>query len=144
MKKQLLARLSAICIMFTLIILVSVVFNILNGYSSGWPTLLVFIWLVVFHVVDYLLSLFPFRTCRQSRLCRMAVNYLLVMAVWYWMGWVSFNVWSILNSIINYLVFYKILQTILQAQRQAKANEINRALERRRKELEDQQPPPSP
>lgn len=40
-------------------------------------------------------------------------------------------------------VFYKILQAILQAQRQAEADEINRALERRRKEF-DQQNLPAP
>lgn len=144
MKKHLLARLPAVCIMFTLILVSTAVLNILNGYfSAGRNVILVFLWLVFFQVADYLLSLIPFRTCRQYRLCSMVVNFLLALAAWYWMGWSHLNLWSILASIVNYLIFYKIAQTVLQALYQAKADEINQELELRRKES-NPPPPPDP
>lgn len=140
MKKQLLTRISAVCTNFTLVVLGSVIYNMLKGYSSGWPTLLLFVWLVLFQAVDYLLSLIPFRTCRQYRLCRMAANYLLVLAIWWWMSWLPHTLWGFLFFTVIYFAFFKLIQSICHAWRQAEADEINHTLEQRRKNAEPEDP----
>ena len=143
MKKQILTRLPAACMMFTALLLVSAVQNILNGYAeSGWSVILVFLWMVFFQAVDYLLSLIPFRTCRQYRLCYTAVDYLLVMAFWLWGGWIRLTFWSMVTATVYYLIAARIVLRIVQAWRRAKADEINRELARRREA--SRQDPPAP
>ena len=51
--------------------------------------LILFLYLVLFEAADHLLSMIPFKTCRQSRIFRMIVNYLLAFAGWYWLGWIT-------------------------------------------------------
>ena len=145
MKKQILTRLPGACMMFTALLLVSAVQNILNGYAeSGWSVILVFLWMVFFQAVDYLLSLIPFRTCRQYRLCYTAVDYLLVMAFWFWLrgAWTRPTFWSIVTATIYYLIAARIVLRVVQAWRRATADEINRELARRR--AAEQQDPPDP
>ena len=143
MKKQILTRLPAACMMFTALLLSSAVQNILTGYAaSGWNVILVFLWMVFFQVVDYLLSLIPFRSCRQYRLCYTAADYLLVMAFWLWGGWIRLTFWSIVTATINYLIAAWIILRIVQAWRRAKADEINRELACRRAAAP--QNPPAP
>lgn len=135
MKKQILGRLSTACILFTLILVGTAVLNIFTGRASaGWPVIMVFVWLVLFQAVDYLLSLIPFRTCRQHQICRMAANYILAFAFYCWLGWITLNFWGILFSMISYLILYKIIQSFIRAKRQSEANEINRELANRQEE----------
>lgn len=129
MKKQILSRLSIVCILFTLILMGSAILNIFTGRASaGWPVVMVFVLLILFQAVDYLLSLIPFKTCRQYQICRMAANYVLAFAFYCWLGWITLNFWGILFSVISYLVLYKIIQSFLRAKRQSEADEINRKL----------------
>lgn len=134
MKKQILTRLSRSCAVFALILLGNAINNILNGRgSAGWPVLILFLYLVLFEAVDHLLSMIPFKTCRQSRIFRMIVNYLLAFAGWYSLGWITLNFWGILISVVSYLILYNILQRFCEARRRAEADEINRELARHKK-----------
>ena len=134
MKKQILTRLSRSCAVFALILLGNAIINILNDRgSAGWPVLIMFLWLVLFEAADHLLSMIPFKTCRQSRIFRMIINYLLAFAGWYWLGWITLNFWGILISVVSYLILYNILQRFCEARRRAEADEINRELARHKK-----------
>lgn len=143
MKKEILSRLSAACVLFTLVLLSSCLLNILSGHygSSSWPVVLVFVWLVVIEAADYLISLIPFRSCRLYRFCSIAVNYVLIFLAWLWMGWVPQNVWSILAFSLCYLLFYRLMQLYFDARRRAEAEDLNRQLELWRKQ--HQAPDPS-
>lgn len=134
MKKEILSRLSTICILFTLVLLSSCILNIFAGYRGSWAVVLVFVWLVVFQVADYLISLIPFRTCRQYRIFSTVVNYVLIFLAWLWMGWVALNVWSILAFSLCYLLFYRLMQLYFDARRRAEAEDLNRQLELWRKQ----------
>lgn len=134
MKKEILSRLPNVCILFILVLLGTALLNIWAGYgSSGWPVVMVFVWLVLFQAVDYLLSMIPFKSCRQYRVCAVAVNYVLVFAAWYWMGWLALTPRGILFFSLNYLIFYRMMQRYYEARQRAAAAEINRQLELRRK-----------
>lgn len=129
MKKQILSRLSIVCIMFTLLLMGAAILNIFTGRASaGWPVVMVFVLLVLFQVVDYLLSLIPFKTCRQYQICSFAANFVLAFAFYYWLGWITLNFWGVLFSVMSYLVLYKIVQSFLRAKHQSEADEINREL----------------
>lgn len=129
MKKQILSRLSIVCIMFTLVLMGAAIFNLFTGHASaGWPVVMVFILLALFQAVDYLLSLIPFQSCRQYQICSFAANFVLAFAFYYWLGWITLNFWGILFSMMSYLVLYKIVQSFLRAKRQSEADEINREL----------------
>lgn len=136
MKKEILSRLTAACVLFTLVLLCSCLRNILSGNygSSSWPVVLIFVLLVGIEAVDYLISLIPFRTCRQYRFCSVAVNYVLVFLAWLCLGWVPQNVWSILAFSLCYLIFYRLIQLYFDAKRQAEAADFNRQLELWRKQ----------
>lgn len=136
MKKQILTRLSVACVLFTLVLMVNAVFNILGGRgSAGWPVVMLFLWAVLLEAVDYLLSMIPFKTCRQFRIFRMIVNYLVAFAGWYWLGWISLNFWGILISVVSYLILYKMILRFCEARRRAQADELNRELARRREQI---------
>lgn len=144
MKKEILSRLSAACVLFTLVLLCSCLRNIFAGYRSSWMVVLVFVWLVVFQVADYLISLIPFRTCRQYRFCSVVVNYVLVFLAWLCLGWVPQNVWSILAFSLCYLIFYRLIQLYFDAKRQAEAADFNRQLELWRKQHQAPDPQDHP
>lgn len=144
MKKEILSRLTTVCILFTMVLLCSCLLNIFAGYRSSWMVVLVFVWLVVFQVADYLISLIPFRTCRQYRIFSTVVNYVLIFLAWFWMGWVTLNVWSILAFSLCYLIFYRLIQLYFDAKRQAEAADFNRQLELWRKQHQAPDPQDHP
>lgn len=142
MKKEILSRLSAACILFTLVLLCSCLLNILSGHygSSSWPVVLLFVLLVGIEAADYLISLIPFRTCRQYRFCSVAVNYVLVFLALRCLGWAPQNVWSILAFSLGYLILYRLMQLYCKARRQAEAEDLNRQLELWRKQHQASDP----
>lgn len=146
MKKEILSRLSAACVLFTLVLLCSCLRNILSGHygSSSWPVVLLFVLLVVIEAADYLISLIPFRTCRLYRFCSIAVNYVLVFLAWLCLGWVPQNVWSILAFSLSYLIFYRLMQLYCKAKRRSEAEDLNRQLELWRKQHQDPDPQDHP
>lgn len=129
MKNLISTRIPSTCICFTLIVIGSMVFNLLQGDDSLLPFLILFAWLIVCQLIDLLISKIEFRKWSHYCITESVILYLLSLFffrlfVWKSMDisiWVSFTVIFLITDGFIFWYFHK--------RQEIQATEINELIQ---------------
>lgn len=133
MKNLLLVRIPSICICFTTIILLDVIFSLLFGYHTSAFPLVMFFWLAVCQLIDHLMSKINFKSWGLYCIAESAALYLLSLLVFRAFFWEAVSLSNLLPFTIIFLITVVCVFSYFGRRQKILADEINSLLDRANK-----------
>jgi len=128
MKNFLFVRIPSICICFTLITLADVITSLLFGNNTSPYVLVLFLWLILCQVIDWLISKVDFQSWIHYCLTESMVLYLSSLAVFGILFWHGITLHQFILFTVIFLIVDIFIFSYFRKRQQLQADEINELL----------------
>ena len=133
MKNLIVTHIPSTCICFTLIVIGSMIFNLLQGGDSSLSFLILFAWLIACQLIDLLISKIEFRKWSHYCITESVILYLLSFLFYRLFVWKSMDISILVPFTVIFLITDGFIFWYFHKRQEIQAAEINELIQARGK-----------